>query len=206
MKSQIKTVAIVVAAAAYPFLGPYLIRNGWGGLVLVLFAALTLWRGLKAAHANFRLGCILGAALLLVGAYFSEAYTVRLIPAFVYLSLAFLFGHTLWHPPSLCERLVRLQYPEFKPGIAEYLRQVTWVWAGFFAANVIICTLLPLLAQPWVWTLYTGVVVYGLMAFLAIGEYFYRPRRFPDLAIPPLMETMKIMLRQGHGVFKDIAG
>ena len=181
MKSQIKTVAIVVAAAAYPFLGPYLIRNGWGGLVLVLFAALTLWRGLKAAHADFRLGCILGAALLLVGAYFSEAYTVRLIPAFVYLSLAFLFGHTLWHPPSLCERLVRLQYPEFKPGMAEYLRQVTWVWAGFFAANVIICTLLPLLAQPWVDALHRsgGLWVDGLLGYWGIflpAKAVSRPR------------------------------
>jgi uncharacterized membrane protein len=200
---RIKTVAIVVVAAAYPFLGTYFIRNGWGDFVLVLFAALTLWRGLRARRADIRFVCILGAALLLAGAYFGEASTVRLIPAFVYLSLAFLFGHTLWHPPSLCERLVRLQYPEFKPGIAEYLRQVTWVWAGFFAVNTVICALLPVFADDWVWTLYTGVVVYVLMAFLAVGEYFYRLRLFPDLEIPPLMETLRVMMRQGHRVFKD---
>jgi uncharacterized membrane protein len=119
------------------------------------------------------------------------------------LSLAFLFGHTLWHPPSLCERLVRLQYPEFKPGIAEYLRQVTWAWAIFFAANTVICALLPVFADDWAWTFYTGVVVYVLMAFLVVGEYFYRLRRFPDLEIPPLMETLRVMMRQGHRVFKD---
>jgi uncharacterized membrane protein len=180
-----------------------LIRNGWGGFVLVLFAALTLWRGMRARRADIRFGCILVAALLLAGAYFGEAYTVRLIPAFVHLSLAFLFGHTLWHPHSLCERLVRLQYPEFKPGIAEYLRQVTWAWAIFFAANTVICALLPVFADDWAWTFYTGVVVYVLMAFLVVGEYFYRLRRFPDLEIPPLMETLRVMMRQGHRVFKD---
>ncbi len=203
MTSRVKTFVIVLVAIAYPFLGSYLIRNGWGGWVLLIFAALTLSRGLRTTQAGFRSACILGATLLSVGAYFSAAYAVRLIPAFVYLSLAILFGYTLWHPPSLCERLVRLQFPEFKPGITEYLCQVTWVWAGFFAANVLICALLPMFAQDWVWTLYTGVLVYVLMALLVLGEYIYRPRRFPELEMPPALETMKIMMQQGHRIFQD---
>ncbi len=206
MTNGVKTFAIIAVAAAYPFIGSYLICNGWGRLALVFFAALTLWRGLsvKEAQASFRSACLLGVALLLAGAYFGEAYTVRLIPAFVYCSLALLFGHTLWHPPSLCERLVRLQYPKFKPGIARYLRQVTWLWACFFAANTVISALMPLFAPSWVWTFYTGVVVYVLMALLVLGEYAYRPRRFPELAMPPLLETVKVMMRQWHRVFQNI--
>lgn len=204
MAKRLKTLVIVVFAAAYPFLGAYLIRNGWGGPLLTLLAALTLWRGLCAKQTVFRIAYLLGAALLLAGAYFAGAYAIRLIPAFVYLSLAALFGFTLWHPPSLCERLVRLQFAEFKQGIAEYLRQLTWVWTGFFAANVIICALLPIIAEDWVWTVYTGILVYVLMAVLVFAEYIYRPIRFPGLGIPPAMETMKIIMRQGHLVFKDI--
>ena len=29
------------------------------------------------------------------------------------------------------------------PGVAEYLREVTWVWTLFFAVNVVFCALLP---------------------------------------------------------------
>ncbi len=201
MAKWVKTAAIVVIVAGYPFIGTYLIRNGWGKIVLALFAATTLWRGLRAHEPVFRNACIIAAAFLLAGAGIDEAYSVRLIPAFVYLSLAALFGHTLWSPPSLCERLVRLQYPEFKPGIAEYLRQLTWVWFGFFLANTLICALLPVVAAAWVWEWYTGLVVYVLMMVLAIGEYLYRPKRFPGLDIPAPSETIKVMIRQGHKVF-----
>jgi uncharacterized membrane protein len=203
--SRITAAGFATLAAAYPFLCAYLIGKGWSGAVLLLFAALTLWRGFKAGSASARLACALGAALLLAGAYRDPAYAARAIPAFVYLSLAALFGHTLWRPPSLCERMVRLQYPDFKPGIAEYLRQVTGVWAAFFAANAVLCALLPLFAEDWLWTFYTGAGVYGLMAALVLGEYLYRPRRFPDLAMPPPLDTLKVLLRHGHRLFKDAA-
>lgn len=174
--------------------------------MLLLFAALNLWRALQASHPAFRRVHGLLALALLAGAYFAEAFAVRLVPAFVHLSLAALFAHTLLHPPSLCERLVRLQFPEFKPGIAEYLRQLTGIWTAFFALNVVVCSLLPVFADERIWELYTGVVVYLLMALLAIGEFLYRPRRFPGLGIPPLLETLKVMVRQGHQVFKGFDG
>lgn len=203
MAAWIKAVGAVGVAIAYPFLSPYLVSQGWGNMELAVFAALTLWRGFKADDPRLRIGYFGLAAVLLAGAFFAKTYMVWLIPSFVYLALALLFGHTLWFPPSLCERLVRLQFPEFKPGIAEYLRQLTWVWTAFFAINVPLCALLPAIAGERVWAAYTGVVVYLLMGLLGVGEFLYRPRRFPGLGIPPLMETFRFMLRDGHKVFKD---
>jgi uncharacterized membrane protein len=197
---------IVCLVIAYPFLSAYLVRNGWSATVLVFFAAITLWRALQADNPSVRLAYGLLVAFLLAGAVFAKAYAVRLIPVFVYLGLTTLFGYTLRHPPALIERMVRLQFPEFKPGISEYLRQLTWVWTAFFAANAVICAILAVVADERVWMFYTGVVVYVLMAALAIGEYFYRPRRFPGLEVPPILDSIKVMARHGHTVFRELRG
>ena len=201
MVKLIKTISIVFVVIAYPFLSSYLTGLGYANLELLVFAGLTLWRGLKANMTALRYGSFLFAALLLSAAYFASTYFIWLIPSIAYLWLTILFGHTLWMPPSLCERLVRLQFPEFIPGIAEYLRELTWVWTLFFAINVVVCALLPVLAGQTAWAIYTGVLVYILMGLLGVGEWFYRQRRFPNLDIPPIMETFTIMARDGHKVF-----
>lgn len=201
MGDAIKAVGIALLLISYPFLSSYLAGLGFANLELLVFAALTLWRGLKSQMLALRLGGVLFAGLLLTGAYFANAYFIWLVPSIAYMWLTVLFGHTLWQPPSLCERLVRLQYPDFIPGIAEYLREVTWAWTLFFAANVVVCALLPAFAGQKAWAVYTGVLVYVLMGLLGVGEWFYRRRRFPDLEIPPAMETFVFMAKHGHKVF-----
>lgn len=203
MASTVRPIAVACLFVAYPFLSTYLAKLGFAHLELLVFAGLTLWRGLAVKSWAIRIVSLLVTLILLASAYFATIYMVWLLPALVYLWLTALFGHTLWSPPPLLERLVRLQFPEFQPGIAEYLRQLTWVWTWFFAINVPICALLPLLAGQTAWALYTGVIVYLLMAILGVGEWFYRHHRFPDLEIPPAMETFQVMLRNSHKLFKD---
>ncbi len=202
MTNVIKPIAITCLVIGYPFLSAYLAGLGFASFELLIFAALTLWRGFTATKRLTRLLGFLLAAVLLAGAYFANTYFVWLLPSFAYLWLTALFGHTLWSPPSFCERLVRLQFPELVPGIAEYCRELTWVWTLFFALNVVICAALPAIAGQNAWALYTGVLVYGLMGLLGTGEWFYRHRRFPDLEIPPALETFKCMALNGHKVFK----
>ncbi len=201
----VKAIGITLLLIAYPFLSAYLAKRGFASLELVVFAALTFWRGIGYKKWAVRLSSLSLAAVLLAGAYYANAYFIWLVPSFAYLWLTALFGHTLWSPPSLCERLVRLQYPDLMPGISEYLREVTWAWTLFFAINVIVCALLPALAGQQAWAIYTGVLVYLLMGLLGVGEWFYRHRRFPDMEIPPAMETFKFMALNGHKVFKGIS-
>lgn len=202
MGHVVKPIAIACLVVAYPFLCAYLTSLGFASLELLVFAALTLWRGLSATGLMARLASFLLAAVLLVGAYYANAYFVWLVPSFAYLWLTFLFGHTLWSPPSFIERLVRLQFPELVPGIPEYCRELTWVWTLFFACNIAVCAALPALAGQTAWAVYTGAVVYILMGLLGAGEWFYRHRRFPDLEIPPALETFKCIATNGHKVFK----
>jgi uncharacterized membrane protein len=202
MGNLAKAIGIAFLIIAYPFLSAYLAGQGFASLELLVFAALTLWRGMNTKVTALRFGSLLFAAMLLTGAYFANAYFIWLVPSFAYLWLAVLFGHTLWMPPSLCERLVRLQYPDFIPGIAEYLREVTWAWTLFFAISVVVSALLPALAGQTAWAIYTGVLVYVLMGLLTIGEWIYRHRRFPNLEIPPMKETFTFMVLNGHKAFK----
>jgi len=135
MQKALKATVVTCLFLSYPFLSAYLARQGYSGLILLLFAGLTVWRGIHFKKPRWRLLAFALAVALLAGIYFANTYLVWLIPSLVYLWLTFLFGYTLRSPPSICERLVRLQFPEFKPGIAEYLHQLTWVWTLFFAIN-----------------------------------------------------------------------
>ncbi len=197
-----KGVGIAGLVIAYPFLSNYLVGQGFASLELLVFATLTLWRGIRAKMPLLRFGGLLLGAALLVAAFFANAYFIWLMPSLSYLGLMVLFGHTLWIQPSLCERLVRLIYPDFLPEVAKYLRDLTWLWTLFFAVNVVVCALLPLIAGQMAWAIYTGVIVYVLMALLGIGEWFYRHRRFPDMEIPPALETFKYLVLHGHEAFK----
>jgi len=203
MFGALRGIAIAGLFLAYPFLSAYFARHGYAPLVLLAFAALTVWRGCRFAKASRRYGSFALAAALVIAAESAASYWVWLLPAAIYLYLACLFGHTLLAPPSLCERLVRLQFPELEPGIVEYLRQVTRAWTWFFAVNVPVCALLPLLAGQQVWALYTGVLVYLLMGLLVVGEWLYRRKRFPDLYIPPVLETVRFFALNGHKAFKN---
>jgi uncharacterized membrane protein len=203
MGKAIKATGVSCLFLAYPFLSHYLAKNGFVSVELALIACLMLWRSIKATQTTWQLAMFSFSMILFGGAYFTAAYFIWLIPAAVYLGLTVLFGYSLWSPPSICERLVRLLYPEFKPGISRYLHQLTWVWTLFFAANIVVCALLPLWAGEKIWTLYTGVIVYLLMGALITSEWLYRHRRFPDLDIPPILETVKFFALNGHKVFKD---
>jgi len=203
MFGALRGIAIAGLFLAYPFLSAYSSRHGYAPLELQTFAVLTVWRGRSFAKASWRYASYALAAALILAAYAAASYLIWLLPAAIYLCLACLFGHTLLSPPSLCERLVRLQFPELEPGIAEYLQQVTQTWTWFFAVNVPLCALLPLLAGQQIWALYTGVLVYLLMGLLVVGEWLYRRKRFPDLYIPPLLETVRFFALNGHKAFKN---
>ncbi|MOA12225.1 hypothetical protein D3C78_1321990 [compost metagenome] len=57
-----------------------------------------------------------------------------------------------------------------------YTRRVTQVWALFFLANGLVVIALNLWAPLSWWTLYTGLIAYGLMGLLFAGEWLVRQR------------------------------
>ena len=66
--------------------------------------------------------------------------------------------------------------PQLPEVAVRYTRTVTQVWAGFFLANGLVVVALNIWAPLSWWTLYTGLIAYGLMGLLFAGEWLVRQR------------------------------
>jgi uncharacterized membrane protein len=104
-----------------------------------------------------------------------DARALRLVPVFVNLGLLYVFGRTLSGGPTLVERIALLHHPRLSAAQERHCRVATAVWCGFFAANAATCFVLAWLAPLWLWTLYTGMIAYALMALLFGAEWLTRP-------------------------------
>jgi uncharacterized membrane protein len=119
-----------------------------------------------------------------------DTRALLLVPVFVNLGLLFAFGRTLRGGPTLVEQIARLGEPTLSAAQVRHCRATTQVWCGFFAANALICLALAWAAPLWLWTLYTGLVAYVLMALLFAAEWLVRSWRFHQFRgawVDPLM-------------------
>lgn len=187
---------------------PYLIYLGMdSGLVWIaplLVSCLYVYRALGSGSIEARLVNLLVGSSLILGVFFLQSLTAKLLPIFVQLILFWFFGRTLYRGPPLIESFVRLDFPEFPPGIAEYCRQLTWVWALFFGFNAVVCGALALWATDAWWAFYTGFLILILTGILMVGEYIYRHYKFPDLDIPSPVASFKSILVNGRKIWLDV--
>lgn len=175
--SKLLGLLLVVAGLLYPFavyygmehLSPRLFALLLGGLWLA--RALSNWskpgsRWMAAAALAFC--ALLGLA--------GEPALLRWYPALLNVMLLAVFGLSLVYGPPLAERFARLRDPDLPDIAVRYTRKVTQVWAGFFFANSLVVTALNLWAPLSWWTLYTGLISYGLIGLLFAVEWLIRQR------------------------------
>ena len=96
------------------------------------------------------------------------------------------FAATLVRPPSMIERYARLVHDDLTTAERRHCRGVTWVWVGFFAANIVLTELLVLHGSLALWTLWSGGLAYAVIGCLFAGEYVVRKLRFGRLGNGPL--------------------
>lgn len=111
---------------------------------------------------------------LLVTALVNETGWLLAYPAFVSLVFFSVFAYSLVYPPTVVERLARLEYPEMSTKRVAYTRKVTQVWSVFFLVNAAISLLTIWHGDIRLWSLYNGVVFYVLMGLLMAGEMAVR--------------------------------
>jgi uncharacterized membrane protein len=170
-----------VLAAVLTLLYPFAIWLGYGQVeprsmaVLLLLAILTRLPALKlSAAARWS---VLGALVLVACAIWSNLMLpLKLYPVLVSAAMLAAFGYSLTTPMSAVERMARLRGEDFAPPAQAYMRTVTQVWCGFFVVNGSIACALALWASAGLWSLYTGVISYGLMGLLFAAEYAVRLR------------------------------
>lgn len=117
--------------------------------------------------------------LLALAAISNDARFVFALPVLINLVLLAQFAGSLRGTP-LVERFARMQQPELGIAQVAYCRSVTKVWCGFFVLNALTSAGLALWAPLSWWTLYNGLLAYGLMGLLGASEYVVRKFRFRE--------------------------
>lgn len=206
MTINLQAVLKTLLALLYPYLVYKGIQAGVVWFAPAVIISFFLYQAFNSSDPKVRITKTSLAIALLVGVIFFQAATAKILPVAIQLMLMHFFGKTLFkrHAPSLVERFVRLEFPEFPPGIVEYCRLLTIIWTGFFAFNALICTLLAFFAPVSWWAIYTGVGMFVLTGLLMVGEYIYRHFLFPDMEIPDVKSSMKSMVINCRSIWQDV--
>ena len=89
-------------------------------------------------------------------------------------SFLIVFSYSLLKPPSVIERLARLQEPDLPEEGVIYTKKVTLVWCVFFVFNILASLYTVFYTSTEIWTLYNGLISYVLMGTLFLSELLYR--------------------------------
>jgi uncharacterized membrane protein len=172
-------------AVAYPFLifaGLRWLEPRWLALLLgvsLLLRSATRWQRPSRQELQRLLApALLVAAVLVPTLVLNDARYLLFVPVLVNAALLLAFARTLRRGPTLVETFARLQHPDLSEAQVRHCRTVTVVWCVFFAANAAVCLWLALAADLWIWTLYTGLVSYGLVGLVFAAEFVVRSWRF----------------------------
>lgn len=145
-------------------------------LIALILAALLLLR-LALLRTDWSKPLLLaGVAYAGFAVWSNQAIALRFYPALVNAAMLTIFAASLFYPPTIVERLARLQQPDLPEQGVLYTRRVTQVWCGFFVVNGAIATVTALWSSFQVWSLYNGLIAYLLMGLLFVGEYWLRQR------------------------------
>ena len=174
MPMTVLTVAVTLLYPLAIWFGHGQVEPRWLAGLLLLAAATRLPALKLSGVARWS---VAGALVLVACAIWSNLLLpLKLYPVLVNAALLAGFGYSLTTPMSAVERMARLRGDDFPPVAQAYMRTVTQVWCCFFVLNGAIAFATALWASEAVWSLYTGVVSYVLMAVLFGAEYLVRLR------------------------------
>lgn len=155
------------------YLGLQRLEPRWLALLL---AGLATGRACMTRKPEWLLAAAGALVLAVIAAASNQALPLKLYPVLMNAVMLGLFAFSLWHPPTVVERLARLREPELPPAAILYTRRVTQVWCGFFIFNGSLAVATALWASDAVWALYNGLIAYLLMGILFAGEWLLRGR------------------------------
>lgn len=114
---------------------------------------------------------------LAIAIFWSNSETLlRLYPVVVSLGLLTVFTLSLFHPPTIIERIARTDHHNLSSAGVRYTMYVTRVWCVFFLCNALAATGTALFASREVWVFYNGFLSYLFIAIIFCSEWFARQR------------------------------
>lgn len=171
---NVLTAALTLLYPLAIWLGHGQLQPRWLACVLLLAVASRLPALRISAAARWSAA----GALVLVGlaVWGNVLLPLKLYPVLVNMAFLAAFGISLTTPMSMVERMARLREPDLPPEGVRYTRRVTQAWCVFFVVNGSLALATSLWASEAVWSLYNGVIAYGLMGMMFGGELLLRRR------------------------------
>ena len=199
----------VAAVVAYPFvLHFYVVKNAGSpfgiGLALLPVVSYVFWLMRHTKHA-LRTALILAVGALIVGLAWSAKWidfsASYFLEHLLFNSLLMiLFGSSLLPGREpLISSLARRVHGSLPAEIAAYTVKVTWVWAIYFAATIVISLLLYFFAPLTVWSFFANVLGIPLAILLFVGEYIYRIKTIPNFPHVSIFKGMQAMAEHTDG-------
>lgn len=205
---------------AYPVLAHFAVARNSEGLTiaaLALLAAIVLLPGLvRGAAAAWLAVPLIGAACWWLSSLAVPVLPLYVPPVLVPAFLACVFGNTLrpGHTPLISQLIRLLQAPgedEPESEVWSYARRLTAVWTVLFVTlatfNLVLAALVepdgllraggiapPLAVSHEVWSLFTNLIEYLVVAALFLIEYAYRRQRFPRQPYRNMFDFIRRML------------
>lgn len=167
----------VVASATYPIWVYFGLQSVTPTVIVIALLALLLARAcLVRRDRGIPIApVILLAATGVVVLYLIDSMAaVRAYPVLVNMGLAMIFAYSLLSPPSAIERIARLAEPDLDEAGIAYTRKVTWIWLIFFVANGLVAAWTAIYGTLDQWTIYNGLISYGLIGIILAVEYLVR--------------------------------
>lgn len=145
--------------------------------LVVIRALFTNSRLLQAIKGLWLIVFIAGITIAGLSFFNNTELGLKLYPAVISTSFLAVFAYSLVKPPSIIERLARLQQPDLPESGVNYTQNVTKIWCGFFIFNITVSLYTVFYTDTAIWTLYNGLISYLLMGLLFGTELMYRKWR-----------------------------
>ena len=175
--SRLIGLGLLLAGLLYPFAVYFGMEHFAPWQFALLLGGLWLARALTGERkpGSLWMACVAMVFCLLL-AVFDSPQLLRWYPVLISAFMLVLFGVSLKYGPPMVERLARMTDPVLPPHAIVYTRRVTVVWSVFFLCNGLLAAALTLWAPLGWWTLYNGLIAYGLMGLLFAVEWLVRQR------------------------------
>jgi uncharacterized membrane protein len=180
--SRIAGGAAVALLVLYPVAAYFSLRSlrpGWlaGLLIVASFVRLIAARASGTPLTPQLLLVPVGGIALALWSLLRAAPDAMLYyPALCNGVLLCVFGYSVLYPPTVVERIARLEDGPLTPEAVRYTRRVTIAWVAFFVVNGSIAVYTALRTSLNTWALYNGFVAYLLIGAMFGGEWLLRAR------------------------------
>ncbi|MAT92954.1 MAG: ketosynthase [Halioglobus sp.] len=197
---DLKLVAQVLVLLAYLLTCHFAVTRGQPELQLAALTLLSvglIFRGLLANHAaSWMFVFALVASGVIAYLLGMGRYLLYLPPIVLPLLLWAVFARSLGPGRTpLVTAIARAVRGGLSQALSRYTRGVTRMWCGFFLLLALWSMLLAVFAPPALWSLFTNLLNYLLIALLFVAEFVYRRYRFRDVTHQGFWQYLRSVVR-----------